>query len=54
MKSKIVSAIFAFVVLSSLVVLGSSPELVNNIVETAQNNSIAKVFYFQIRLRSEK
>lgn len=44
MKRKLVLALLALVGLSSFVVLGNSPELVGNLLESVQNNSLAKVF----------
>lgn len=54
MKRKVILGIFALICLSSLVVLGSSPGLVNRLLETVQNNPITRVFSSSADSKLEK
>ena len=53
MRKKTFLAIIALIVLSSFVVLGSSPGLVGNLLETVQNNAITKVFSSEVQTESQ-
>ena len=53
MRKKIVTAIFALIGLGSLVVLGSSPEFVSNLLDSVQNNPIPGVFSTEAKNESE-
>ena len=54
MKTKIILPIIALIGLGSLVVLGSSPDLVGNFLESIKSSSIAKVFLSEDKNESEK
>ena len=54
MRKKTILAIIALIGLSSFVVLGSSPELVDKLLESLQDNPIIRVFSSDVQTKSRK
>ncbi|MGI8640249.1 MAG: hypothetical protein ACR2MG_09835 [Pyrinomonadaceae bacterium] len=54
MKRKIIPAIIAFIGLSSLAILGSSPKFVSGILDSVQNNPITRLFSSEVQTESQK
>jgi hypothetical protein len=54
MRKRIFTAIFALIGLSSIAVLGSSPDFISNLLDSVQNNPITRAFSTETQKDSEK